>query len=64
MVLVHWLYDVTKTQPPDTVRRLFVVGALVLCQVLLLQQGIDLVGAPQSMVNLAVLGLAHCREFD
>jgi hypothetical protein len=43
---------------------LLFLGFLALCQIVFLQQRRDLVGAPQPVVDLAVLGLSYCRKLD
>ena len=51
--------DATPNQAP-LARILF----LLLCKAMLLQQRIDLVSRPKTMVDLAILGLADCGELD
>jgi hypothetical protein len=50
------------TYPASSLLR--VLGVDRLGQAMLLKESINLFGAPKVMVDLAVLGSAHCREFD
>ena len=43
---------------------LFLLGGVVLGQIVLLEKCGNLVGAPEAMVDLAVASLAHCRKLN
>lgn len=43
---------------------LFVVGGLVLGQIVFLEQRGDFVGAPEAVIDLSVACLAYCRKLD
>lgn len=43
---------------------LLIFRVLILGQVMLLKQSLDLICAPKSVVDLAILGLPHRREFN